>query len=328
MSRVSIKGVAELAGVSTMTVSRVLRGEGDSRYYDQVMEAVRQLDYVPVRSVKQNQHIKTNTIGVLMDNEFSFDSLVGLRTFSGITKSAFAGGYDLTLLQPKQHCSLIDQKMQVLDRRCDGFVFVVPFERSEVLEVLVKNQFPAVTCYSSDVPPGVHCVVPDNGTAAIQAVQLLHGNGHRNIAYWTANRGHSDARERADAYARAAQDHGLQPHVLELDGMAQDLIIDILLSRKITAVICHNDGRALNLWTTANARGIQVPRDLSIVGIDDIEEAAWRGLTTFYNPFRTIGEEAVNVIISLLEGTPVSETCKRIPMQLLERASVGPVRNN
>lgn len=326
MSRVSIKGVAELAGVSTMTVSRVLRGEGDSRYYDQVMAAVRELDYVPVRSAKQNQHIKTNSIGVLLDGEFVLESLVGLYTFTGMANAAFASGYDLLMLQPKHHRSLEEQKIQVLDRRCDGFVFVVTYERPEVLEILVKNEFPAVTCYSTDVPPGVFSIVPDNGSAIRRAVELLHQQGHRRIAFWHACEGHSDARERRVAYEVTARELGLESHVFGTENWTptDGVELDFLLRRRITAVICHNDERALALWDAACEVGLRVPRDLSIIGLDNINEAAQRGLTTFTNPFQAIGEAAVATVQAALDGNPPREYCQRMAMPFIERASVAP----
>ena len=309
-----------------MTVSRVLRGEGESQFSDRVMAAVKELDYVPVRSALQNRHVKTRSIGVLLDGEFVFESLVGFQTFSGLSQAAFEAGYDLLLLQPKGHRSLEVQKMQVLDRRCDGFIFVVPSERPEVLEALVENGFPAVTCYSADVPPGICSVVPHNGVAIKQAVELLTQQGHQKIAMWCASDGHSDARERKVAYEQAMRNSGLKPFAKNFDGMRGLVVLEELLKKGITAVICHNDQRALGLWNAANVRGLRVPEELSLVGVDDIEEANERGLTTFTNPFRTIGREAVTTMLALLQGSAPSSPCKRIPMPLVQRSSVAPLK--
>lgn len=326
MSRATIRTVAERAGVSTMTVSRVLRGEGDSQFSEQVMAAVKELDYVPVRSALQNRHVKTRSIGVLLDGEFVFESLVGFHTFSGLSQAAFEAGYDLLLLQPKGHRPLEEQKMQVLDRRCDGFIFVVPSERPEVLEALVDNHFPAVTCYSTDVPPGIHSVVPDNASAIKQAVELLVQQGHQKTAMWCGNEGHSDARERKVAYEQAMRNSGLKPFAKNFDGMGCLLILEELLKKGITAVICHNDQRALGLWDAANIRGLRVPEELSLVGVDDIDEAGERGLTTFANPFRIIGREAVTTMLALLQGSTPPNFCKRMPMPIVQRTSVAPLK--
>jgi DNA-binding LacI/PurR family transcriptional regulator len=171
----------------------------------------------------------------------------------------------------------------------------------------------------------VYSVVPDNGAAARQAVEVLYGLGHRRIAFWSACHGHSDARERRIAYEEAIQDHGLEPVVFGGEDWLPEHGVEIgfLLAQHVTAFICHNDERALAVWDAACALGLHVPRDLSIIGIDDIKEASQRGLTTFNNPFRAIGEEAVATIRAALQGRPPEEFCKRMPMPLMERASVA-----
>jgi LacI family transcriptional regulator len=331
MNRATIRAVADRAGVSTMTVSRVLRGDGGSKYSQQVLAAARELGYVPVRSALQNRHVKTRIIGVLLEEPFVFDNPIGFETLSGISQGAFEAGYDLLLLQPKQHRPLEEQKMQVLDRRCDGFIFVVPHERPEVLELLIESSFPAVTCYTTDVPPGVHSVVPDNVTAIRQAVELLYGQGHRRIAMWSGPLRNSDARERKAAYEEVMQGAGLEAFAEDFDELLRPLnvlaALDVLLNRQITAVICHNDARALALWDAVTARGLRVPEDLSLIGVDNIgTEADERGLTTFINPFRMIGREAVATAINLLQGSSMSKPCKRLSMPLVQRSSVAPPR--
>lgn len=313
-----------------MKISRVLRDEGDSQYQEQVFATIRELDYLSVRSTLQNRHVKTNVIGALLDGEFVFETYIGYKTFGGLTHGASNAGYDLLMLQPSQHKPLEKQKLQVLDRRCDGFIFVTPYERPEILELLVEHGFPAVTCYSNDVPEGVAWVVPDNERAVQQAVDLVLKHGHRKIAYWSADSRHSDARERKMAYQQAIQAHGLNSTIYQfpcnLNGADTDAhgALDVLLSEGITAVICHNDERALALWGAASERGLRIPEDLSLVGIDDMPAAAERGLTTFTNSFRTIGSTAAMVLISLLQGAEVEECRKRIPMPLVERSSVAP----
>ena len=164
----------------------------------------------------QNRHVKTNVIGVLLDTEFVLESAIGRLTFDGIRRAAFESDYDLLLLRPRpqHHLPLEKQKIPFLDRRCDGFIFVVPAENLEILELLVPNEFPAVTCYSTDVPDGVAAVVPDNIAAIEQAVRLLCENGHQRIAFWNAPQGHSDARERFQTYERAMRARDLKTHFL------------------------------------------------------------------------------------------------------------------
>ena len=329
MARASIRQVAEAAGVSTMTVSRVLHGKGGSQHEERVLSAVRELDYVPVRSAMQNRHVKTNIIGVLLDDEFTFETPIGQQTFDGLRRAAFAGGYDLLMLHPQHQLPLEKQKIQFLDRRCDGFIFVVPFESSEILELLVQHQFPAVTCYSNDVPDGIAHVVPDNAATIARAVALLRQHGHERIGFWSGGQRHSDARERAATYQSAMREANVESFCFDspfdtaqpLD--AAQAVLEPVIRGRISAVVCHNDDRAIALWDAALERGLEIPRDFSIIGIDDMPVAATYGLTTFANPFFNIGATAVASMISLLQGVDAPATCQKLPMTLRERGSVA-----
>lgn len=313
-----------------MTVSRVLRGQGGSQFEEQVLAAVRELDYVPVRSAIQNRHVKTNVIGALLDSDFVLETELGRKTFDGLRRAAFDAGYDLLLLHPQQHLPLERQKIPFLDRRCDGFIFVVPAENPEILSLLVKHEFPAVSCYSTDVPEGVAHVVPENVVAIEQALQLLRERGHERIAFWGASQGHSDARERFGTYQRLMQAHGSTSVAFDIDAdgsktveVAARDILDTIVQQNITAILCHNDERALALWDAVLERGLHVPRDLSIVGIDDMPYAAARGLTTFVNPFFAIGEQATQSLFAMLGGETSQNSSRRLTMTLVERDSIS-----
>ena len=334
MSRPSIKHVAQAAGVSTMTVSRVLRNQGGSQFEEQVLAAVRELDYVPVRSAIQNRHVKTSVIGALLDSEFVLESAIGHQTFDGLRRAAFQENYDLLLLHPQHHLPIERQKIPFLDRRCDGFIFVVPAENAEILELLVKHEFPSVMCYSTDVPDGVAYVVPDNCDAIEQGIKLLLDRGHRRIAFWGAPQGHSDARERFGTYESQMNARGLQnfsfdtTHDLHKSPTdAAGGILDFVLQKNITAVLCHNDERAIALWNAATERGLSIPEQLSLIGIDDMPIAATRGLTTFVNPFLDIGWNATQSLLAMLQGDSAQNVCKRLPMTLIERDSVAAPKN-
>ena len=119
------------------------------------------------------------------------------------------------MLHPQRHLPLERRKIPFLDRRYDGFIFVVPDENAEILELLVKHDFPAVTCYSTDVPGGVAAVVPENIVAVEQSLQLLRERGHGRVAFWSARHQHSDARERLQTYQRQMHKHNLESLVFD-----------------------------------------------------------------------------------------------------------------
>ena len=328
MARASIQQVARHAGVSAMTVSRMLRGQKglvSAKNQERILAALRDLDYVPVRTAMQNRHVKTGVIGLAFDNIFSMKTYVGAHTFEGLREAAFARNYDLLLLHSRPESSLDEQKMQFLDRRCDGFVFVSPRDRGGVLECLVQHGFPTVSCYNMDVPAGIAWVESDNAAAINQAVQTMQQAGHQDIAYISGPHSHSNSRQRCEAYCNAMHGAGLTPFWFEVREIGDvERGAAVMLRRRPSAVVCHNDHWALILWNMAREQGLQVPRDLSIIGVDDLPESAERGLTTFINPFEEIGHTAVESLLALLQGSEVEEHCRILPMKMVMRGSVAP----
>jgi LacI family transcriptional regulator len=328
MARATVRQVAERAGVSTMTVSRIVRGQHDVVSPEKralVLDAIRELDYVPVRPAFQNRHYETHIIGLVVDEIFSHKGLVAPHTLDGVRDTAFALGYDVLLMRSRPVATLDEQKSQLLDRRCDGFIFVSPRERHEVFEKLVQHGFPTVSCYSEDVPEGIAWVVPDNHGAVRQAVLALRQQGHQRIAYVAGPHQQSAARHRCEAYIETMQNLGMTPLWLELAGHWEtEKAAAFVQQKKATAAICHSDYWAFSLWDHLNGLGLRVPEDVSLVGIDNIPDAERRGLTTFVNPYEKIGQTAVESLIDLLKGGDVQEACHTLTMTMVNRTSIVP----
>jgi len=330
MGRASIRQVAEHAGVSPMTVSRMVRGQHESVSPDKrqrVLSSMQELDYVPVRPALQNRRSKTNVIGLVVDVNFTYKGLVAPHTFDGIREAAFAANYDVLMLHSSPHSPLGQQKMQFLDRRCDGFIFVSPKERREVLENLVQHDFPTVSCYSTDVPEGIAWVTPDNTGTIQRSVQALIEAGHQRIAHIAGPHHHSTAVERRKAYLNTMLDAGLKPLGFEMnvpdDG---EQAANFLLDHQATGIVCYNDHWALNLWQRLEERGLHIPQDISIIGVDNTPDAEKRGLSTFINPYEEIGRTAVQSLFTLLDGGDLDECCRTIKLEMVARHSVGPPR--
>ena len=94
----------------------------------------------------------------------------------------------------------------------------------------------------------------------------------------------------------------------------------------MTAVACANDLFALALWRMAEDRGLRVPEDLSITGVDNTTEGALRGLTRVAQPFEQIGHAAVDAILTILEGGDAAQASRVLPVELSERRSVAAPR--
>ncbi len=330
--RTSIREVALHAEVSPKTVSNVLRGR-DARTSPEtrqrVLDAVRALNYVPVSSALQNRHVETHVIGLYFGETDPTRHFVGLQTFEGIRQEADAHGYDLLILGARPQWVLERQEMQFLDRRTDGFILITPPRRPEIWDALLRHDIPSVVCSHVQSPPQIPWIVPDNRDAMGQAVRYLVARGHQRIAYFSSTDNHSDAKERREGFEAAMETAKLglpENHVVrgswsgapEMNPRAAAAILEL----DVTAVVCSNDGQALMLWRMAEAKGLIVPRDLSIIGMDNTTEAGSQGLTSLATPFEDIGRASVQALLGLLRGEDPAGLRKVVPVVLVDRDSV------
>lgn len=337
--RTTIRDIAARAEVSAMTVSRVLRGQGSGASEEtsrRILELAHEMNYIAVRPALQNTHLSTRVVGVVFDGADGVKSFVGAHTFEGLRDEAIRRDFDL-LLHAGGSCAgapgvsegmLRREEAAFLDRRTDGVIFISPRERRALLEALVQHGFPVVSCFSSDVPPGVATVAPDNEGAMQQAVKYLHGRGHRRIAYFAGPDWHSDARERTSSWQAAMREHGLWACAEWIESSQGETARHVSAARRLlalqpTAVACHNDYRALLLDEAARARGLQLPGELSILGMDDLPEAGERGLSTLRLDFEAAGRAAIASVIAMIEGTGPQQASRRLQASLIERRSVA-----
>lgn len=302
-----------------------------------VLQAVEDLNYIPVRATLQNRHVATNCIGVLFLQDMQ--GAVGYATFRGMCERARQLDHDLAiLLRPQPSWGRPSAEAQFLDRRCDGYVFVGD-ERPELSEALVGHDIPIVECYSVAPHGGVATLVGDNASGMRQAVRHLAEMGHRRIAHMAGPEDYAEAVLRREGF-RAAMKEFVGPDAPELivqgktwgdlwgfdqfddPGLETQPMAEAVLAMKPTAVVCANDMMALALWKMAERKGLRVPEDLSITGMDDIVEASARGLTSVATPFDRIGRNAIDAVVALVNGARFDEVSRVVPVELIHRRSV------
>lgn len=327
-----------------MTVSNVLRGRAEKTGSEtrlRVMQAVHDLDYIPVRTAAQNRHITTNALGVVFIQEM--DGAVGYPTFHGMCSQARRIDHDLTIfLRSEPDWVKPGTEAQFLDRRCDGFIFVGE-NRPEISEALVRHRVPVVECYNPAPPQGVARVVVDNAAAMRLAVETLAAQGHRRIAHLAGPTENREAQERRRGFctsmqALTGQDcaefivqaqtwgdlwgfGGSRDSRETLPFAAQAL--EKVQKKGVTAVACCNDLYALAVWRLAEECGLRVPQDLSITGMDNIAESEQRGLTSVVPPFEQVGRAAVEAVMRVMEGEAAEDASVVLPVEIVKRQSVA-----
>lgn len=352
--RASIRQVAERAQVSRMTVSRVVRGrrnQVNEETYERVLEAMRELNYVPVRSSFQNHHVETHVIGLVPYHRNPSRNQIDSKTYEGICDMAGRNGYDLfIMLRGEAEWMANREEVRFLDRRSDGFIFISPGsgEWQTALEALAKNNIPAVVCYRRDVPEGVAWVDADNEQIMHLAVDHLMEHGHRRLLYLggplrkghdegllanvTGTRPNFDDAERRRHFESAIRFRGLNPddcHQVTVTDPEWQLSRDevrAIVESGATGIVCVNDYLGVQLWDILESAGLRVPEDISLISVDNEFNAAHRGLTTVEFGYDEVGRLAVESWIQLSSGDEAADCCRAVPVTLIERSSVAPPR--
>lgn len=328
-----IQAVARLAGVSTATVSRALRGlpnvSVDTRA--RVLTAARELDYVISPNASNLASGQTRSVGVVMPyiGRYFFGQV--LAGAEGVLREA---GYDVLLYAlPNDEARADFFGRMPLRRRVDAVLIItLPLTQSQV------EQFMALGVPIGAVGaslPGVSSVRIDDAAGARAATNHLINLGHERIAMIGGGVSEVEPNpfttpeDRAHGYRQALDDAGLaRVPEYEVDGRytslggAQAMGELLSLSQPPTAIFAQSDRMAVGAMQAVRWAGLSCPDDISIVGFDDHEVAAPLDLTTIAQPMPEQGAIAAQQVLDVLAGKPRAEVL--LPTHLVMRASTSP----
>ncbi|MGW6613232.1 LacI family DNA-binding transcriptional regulator [Streptomyces erythrochromogenes] len=321
--------VAKLAGVSHQTVSRVLNGAPHVRpgTRERVLAAIRELDYRPNSAARALVTRRSQTLGVV-----SFEStLYGPASMlHGIEQAARSAGYfvSVTSLHSLDGRSVQEAVDRLRDQGVEGVVVIAPQISAVSAVARLSSSVPVVA-----VGPGSQSRVPmvsvDNRSGAEAATRHLLDLGHRTVHHLAGPAGWLESQDRQEGWRGALEAAGAPvPRVEPGDwsaraGYQAGLRIAEL---DVTAVFCANDHMALGLLRALHEAGRSIPGDISVVGFDDIPEAAYftPPLTTVRQDFGELGRRALELLVEELEGVAHTGTHMRIPAEMVLRRSAGP----
>jgi DNA-binding LacI/PurR family transcriptional regulator len=338
----TIRNIADQAGVSVATVSYVMNDRPDvgEETRRRVLRIARQLNYTPRRSPRNRQERKAKVKSLAFVSCLPFDpwgeSYWG-QFLSGCVDASHETDCMLQVarLDPDRPAAEADIPVVVRNRMVDGMI-VTGWPNKAVVDSLADLHIPMVLLDTRDVFDGFTHVRPDHGGGMIKLVRYLHGLGHRKIAVLNWELGFACEGERNSAFHMAMTELGLpmhekwiitQPNPNEesgYEGMKE------FIRRKLnaTALICHGDKVARGAIEVARDAGLNIPKDLSIVGVDNQPWSAQEvpPLTTVDVSLVELGRVAVENLLRIIANPKASPQRITIEAKILIRASAGPAK--
>jgi DNA-binding LacI/PurR family transcriptional regulator len=331
--RLTVAAVAQLAGVSPPTVSRVLNGQSG------VAVATRRRVEAVLREQGYRRREKAQP-GVLLDLVFhALDSLWALEIIRGVEEVARDHGLSVVLSEMQGRLTPGKGWVeQVLSRRPVGVVCVLSDLTVHQQSQLSVRSIPLVVVDPTGEPmhhtPSVGAT---NYSGAMTATRHLLDLGHRRIAMLCGNTRWPFCRARLDGF-RAAMDQAGAPVDPELvrvgplyvEGGLRDAAEFLRLPDPPTAILTTNDLQAYGVYEAARRAGFRVPEDLSVVGFDDLPFTRWSGppMTTVRQPLTRMGATAATMVLALADGEHLPEQRVELSTELVVRQSTAPPRQH
>ena len=339
-SAATIYDVAQRAGVSPMTVSRVVNGESNVREVTRaaVQKAMRELQFRPNKAARSLAGAAESRVGLLYNNPsvaYFTEFLMGALEGSG------RNGAQLVV----DKCTISDQEAAAAAVRnlvksgINGMVLTAPMSENSELIAELKSLGIAMAGVATGAFRGeITCVGIDDCRAAQDMTKYLIGLGHKRIGFIKGHPSHTSSKQRLLGFETAMHDAGAK---VEKPLIAQGFYsyrsgmeaAEELLSVRVlpTAIFASNDDMASGAMSVAHRKGLDVPRDLSVVGFDDtIAGSLWPALTTIRQPIHDIASTTIDVILQNLRDLRADREPEYrnhlVPHLLVERESAAPPR--
>jgi LacI family transcriptional regulator len=305
----TMSDVAELAGVSPMTVSRVMNGDAKVREKTRakVMAAVATLNYTPNQVARRLAGSHAMRVGFLYSNPsagYISEFLVGLLNQ--------ASSNNVQLVVEKCEDDARDQASRLIANGIDGIIVPPPLcDDKKLIDLITEAGTPAVTVACGTPDPRVGSVSIDDFQAAYSMASHLVALGHQRIGFVAGNPNQSVSARRLDGFKAAMAAHKL-PDAPEL--IVQGLFtyrsgLDaaealLSLAQRPTAIFASNDDMAAAVVAVAHRMGLDVPGDLTVAGFDDTPLATtiWPELTTVRQPITDMAEAAVRFVVQQIRA--------------------------
>jgi len=329
---VRIKDVAQRAGVSAATVSRVLNGvstvKPDAR--ERVLEAVAEVGYRPNRLASNLRRQKAATLGVVVSD---IENPHFTEMVRAVEDAAYGRGYRVLLCNTDERQDKQRAYLEVLaDERVHGAIVATSNPAGEELSRLLDLGIPVVAFDRRIADPRAGAVVADNFGGVYRATRHLIDLGHQRIGLVGGPASVETGGERLRGYESAMLEAGLEPTPVDggfrISGGAE-ASRPLLENADTTALLVANNLMTIGVLEVVRERGLRVPGDLAIVAVDDPFWAALTDppLTTVAQPVKEMAARAVGMLLAGLDGTREIQEEAVFGFELRVRGSCGSAKD-
>ena len=329
--RVTMADVAKHAGVSVATVSKVVNNRYgvSAETLERVQKVITELGFHTSLGAQSLRGGRTGVLGILLAEFEPFSTEI----LKGASAQVSGTEYELLAYSGRSNPNEVGWERRHLARLSggviDGAVLITPSVSAPV------SNFPLVAVDPNIGDTRIPKIISDNYTGAREATEYLLRLGHRRIGFLGGRSDLDSAAQRELGFRDTLKNAGITPdESLIVSGDFRPagavLATEALLghANRPTAIFAANDSMALQAIDFARRMNLRVPEDISVIGFDNIPEAASSAipLTTVSQPMQMMGKEAVRVMVDLLAGRTTPLEIK-LPTELKVRASCGPVPN-
>lgn len=329
----TLKDVAKAAGVSQAAVSRHLNGmlALPQETAERIDEAVKQLNYHPNPHARRLSRGKSDTLALVVPD---IGNMFFAQLASAVEQAASDRGYGLVLCISANQVARELRHIDQLSRNyVDALLFITNHADDGALAGAIAKSGPVVLLDEDIDGAEAARLFSDNVGGGKAAARYLRAAGHRHLAYIGGPRDLMSAQERGEGFRGALTEAGNPVLLSELFGdysidFGREAAAQLLDSPdRPTAIFAGSDHITLGVLQAVKARGLQIPRDLSIVTFDDTIPLEFFNppLTAIRQSIEEMGRRAVDIAIARSTGAaPASSKPERLPVTLIERASVAP----
>lgn len=336
IKRSTMTQIAEEAGVSTTTVSKVLNqlpGVG-AKTRARILELIEQHDYVQNHAAR---HLRKGQSGLIDLAIMRLEGGYDLGIMRGIQDALEESGHRLVFFATNEdEATELLWLRRLLDQSTDGVLLLLPYERIGIANTLLEHKIPFVAIGDRNEPTTVFPTVGSTiWLGGYTATEYLISLGHRRIAIITGPLHLTTSRARLAGYREALERAGIaidpalicEGNYLLGDGVQQAYAL-LDLPEPPTAIFAGNDAQAAGVYQALYQRNIRIPDAMSVIGFDDVASTAQMSppLTTIHQPLAEMGKMAANMLLRLIAGQQLESNHVELSTSLVVRESCAAPR--